>query len=100
MQMRPAKVTAFVVALMLLTLPSAAVLAAFADINGTWAESAITALDEKKLFTGLWTEEFAPSRSLSHAEALQLLASGFALTEEESEELAQWLNQLLVAHPE
>ncbi|MDI9440157.1 MAG: S-layer homology domain-containing protein [Limnochordia bacterium] len=98
--MRPAKVTAFVVALMLLTLPSAAVLAAFADINGTWAESAITALDEKGLFTGLWTEEFAPSRSLSHAEALQLLASGFALTEEESEELAQWLNQLLVAHPE
>jgi len=98
--MRPAKLTAFIVFILLCTMTSAAALAAFADIQGIWAEGAITALEEKGLFAGLWEEEFAPSSSLSHAEALQLLAGGFDLPEEEKEELAQWLNQLLVAHPE
>ncbi|WP_461364852.1 S-layer homology domain-containing protein [Candidatus Darwinibacter acetoxidans] len=98
--MRPTKLTAGVVVLVLLTFLSATGLAAFADIDGIWAESAILTLEEQGLFEGLWDSEFAPSKSLSHAEAQQLLAAAFQLTEEESTELAAWLNQLLVAHPE
>jgi len=99
MQMRPAKLVS-VLLILLITLPSVAAWAAFADIEGIWAESAITALEEKGLFQGLWEDQFAPSQSLRHDQALALLAAAFNLTEEEGENLAQWLNQLLVAHPE
>ncbi|NLM41636.1 MAG: S-layer homology domain-containing protein [Firmicutes bacterium] len=98
--MRPAKLTAYVVFILLLLVPSTAGFAAFADIEGIWAESAITALEQKGIFQGLWEEEFSPSTSLSHTEAQQLLAAAFELTEAESADLTQWLNQLLVAHPE
>lgn len=98
--MRPEKLTACVLVVLILTLNSAAALAAFTDIQGTWAESAIEALEEKGLFTELWEEEFKPSASVTHAEALQLVREGFGLTAEEGEALGQWLNQLLVAHPE
>lgn len=97
--MRPAKLVG-VLLILLITLPSVAAWAAFADIEGIWAESAITALEEKGLFQGLWEDQFAPSQSLRHDQALALLAAAFNLTEEEGENLAQWLNQLLVAHPE
>ncbi len=97
--MRPAKLVS-VLLILLITLPSVAAWAAFADIEGIWAESAITALEEKGLFQGLWEDQFAPSQSLRHDQALALLAAAFNLTEEEGENLAQWLNQLLVAHPE
>jgi len=66
MQMRPAKLTAYVVFILLLLVPSTAGFAAFADIEGIWAESAITALEQKGIFQGLWEEEFSPSTSLRH----------------------------------
>jgi hypothetical protein len=85
---------------MFLILASGTVYAAFSDIDGIWAESAIKNLEEKGLFAELWQEEFSPSASLTHAEARQLLAAAFSLSDEESAARADWLNQLLVAHPE
>ncbi|HBG00115.1 MAG TPA: hypothetical protein DDW87_00875, partial [Firmicutes bacterium] len=48
----------------------------------------------------LWTDQFSPSSSLSHEEMFNLVAQGFQLAAEEKETLANWLGELLVAHPE
>ncbi|HHW73597.1 MAG TPA: S-layer homology domain-containing protein [Firmicutes bacterium] len=98
--MRPVRLTSFIALFMFLILASGTVYAAFSDIDGIWAESAIKNLEEKGLFAELWQEEFSPSASLTHAEARQLLAAAFSLSDEESAARADWLNQLLVAHPE
>lgn len=98
--MRPGKLTTLLFAFMLVITINATSSAAFADIEGIWAEGAVRSLEEQGLFEELWTEEFAPSKSLSHEEVLELLARGFQLSTEEKDELGTWLNQLLVAHPE
>lgn len=101
--MRPTKLTSCVLVLMLLASPilgGTTALAAFADLDGIWAEDAVLSLNEQGLFEDLWTEEFAPSQSVKHEEAFQLVATAFGLDAEEELELTNWLNQLLVAHPE
>src|SRR5690625_4177491 len=102
MRMRPTKLTSCVLVLMLLASPilgGTTALAAFADLDGIWAEDAVLSLDEQGLFEDLWTEEFAPSQSVKHEEAFQLMATAFGLDAEEVFELTNWLNQLLVSHP-
>ena len=101
--MRPTKLATCVLVLMLFASPilgGATALAAFADLEGVWAEDAIVALDQQGLFEDLWTEEFSPSQSLTHEETIQLMSTAFQLTDEEELQLKDWLNQLLVAHPE
>lgn len=101
--MRPTKLAICVLTVVLLIsslFGSAVSLAAFADLDGVWAEEAILSLDKQGLFEDLWVEEFSPSHSLTHEDAFQLLSAAFELTEDEKVALQDWLNQLLVAHPE
>lgn len=101
--MRPTKLTSCILALLLLTSPilgGTTALAAFANIDGFWAEDAILSLEEQGLFDVLWTEEFSPSQSIKHEDAFKLLATAFELDSNEESQLKDWLNQLLVAHPE
>lgn len=101
--MRPTKLHTFILVLTLLVSPllgGATGLAAFTDIDENWAKEAIVSLEEQGLFENLWVEEFSPHANLTHEETFELLARAFQLTSNEKQELADWLNELLVAHPE
>ena len=101
--MRPTKFNAFILILFLLASPflSGAIgHAAFSDIEHNWAKEAILSLDEQGILENLWTDQFSPSSSLSHEEMFNLVAQGFQLAAEDKETLANWLGELLVAHPE
>ncbi len=74
--------------------------AAFSDIENNWAKEAITALEERDLFEGLWEDEFLPHEPLTHEDALELLSRAFGLEAADREDLAAWLAELFAAVPE
>ncbi len=74
--------------------------ASFDDIENNWAEESILSLEEQGLFVDLWSDEFLPHGSITHATALDLVTRAFDLTEEEREALNDWLSDLLVGHDE
>jgi len=101
--MRPTKFILSVLVLLVLASPlwgGSFGLAAFSDIDHNWAREAILSLEGQGLFEKLWTEEFSPSSPLTHEETLTLLAQAFQLTSDEEQKLTDWLNTILVAHPE
>lgn len=101
MRLTSFKNSAFVLVLLLSLIFSAAPSqASFNDIENNWAEESILSLEEQGLFDDLWSDEFLPHSSITHATALDLVTKAFALSENEQDELSSWLSELLVGHEE